>query len=691
MPNGGSILVGASVAGASLIAINGTAAAQRIVLGTSGTDAVINATRTSGTSPNLLFQLESAEQMRLTSTGLGIGTSSPTTKLHTSAYAAISTTIDRVGDYGPSIQLVRNGVAGNAAFGLADQNQLGIYLNDIEQGRWTTTGLGIGTSSPAYKLDVVGEIRAKLDNEVLRLDSALSTSPVYQRFTNGGGNSYIGLNNSTGGGLLSGSAYELCILTESARAILFGTSNATRMTLDASGNLGLGVTPSANNGVRTLIVADQGGTLNALTLGAKTGGYGEIGYGFGFNGAAYKYLTSDFASKISFNAGGVQFYNAPSGTAGNAITFTQALTLDASGNLGVGTTSPASYNAGGNSLVVGGSGNYKGMTIASAIEGSIYFADGTSGTETYRGVVSYNHTSDFMAFYTAANERARITSGGDFLVGATSAYVSTFSGITAEGKTSGVGNNLALGLFKAGTPQILDGDVLGNIYFYGADNDVTPGNNNIGARIASIATSNWTTDGTTSNAALAFYTHGTTSGAPEERARITSDGNLLVGTTSAIQASRFGVLAGSSTNCIAAQNTNDSNYLYTGTNSSNTEVFRVAGSGNVLNTNNSYGALSDSKLKENITDATSKLEKLNQVRVVNFNMIGSEHKQIGVIAQELEQVFPGMVDETPDRDQEGNDLGTTTKSVKYSVFVPMLIKAMQELKAEFDAYKASHP
>jgi hypothetical protein len=109
--------------------------------------------------------------------------------------------------------------------------------------------------------------------------------------------------------------------------------------------------------------------------------------------------------------------------------------------------------------------------------------------------------------------------------------------------------------------------------------------------------------------------------------------------------------------------------------------FRVADSGNVTNTNNSYGAISDAKLKENVTDATPKLDKLNQVRVVNFNMIGDKQKQIGVIAQELESIFPGMVDESPDRDTEGNDLGTTTKSVKYSVFVPMLIKAMQEQQA----------
>jgi hypothetical protein len=85
--------------------------------------------------------------------------------------------------------------------------------------------------------------------------------------------------------------------------------------------------------------------------------------------------------------------------------------------------------------------------------------------------------------------------------------------------------------------------------------------------------------------------------------------------------------------------------------------------------------------EENITDATPKLNGLLQVRVVNYNLIGDENKQLGVVAQELEQVFPALIDESPDRDTEGNDLGTTTKSVKYSVFVPMLIKAIQEQQA----------
>jgi hypothetical protein len=146
-----------------------------------------------------------------------------------------------------------------------------------------------------------------------------------------------------------------------------------------------------------------------------------------------------------------------------------------------------------------------------------------------------------------------------------------------------------------------------------------------------------------------------------------------------------------------------------------TESFIVYNNGNVQNTNNSYGAISDIKLKENIVDATPKLADLMQVKVRNYNLIGDTAKQLGVVAQELETVFPSMIDESPDYitvtktreveavfDDERNEItsatteeyteqeatGTTTKSVKYSVFVPMLIKAIQELSAKNDALEA---
>jgi hypothetical protein len=108
-------------------------------------------------------------------------------------------------------------------------------------------------------------------------------------------------------------------------------------------------------------------------------------------------------------------------------------------------------------------------------------------------------------------------------------------------------------------------------------------------------------------------------------------------------------------------------------------AFQILGNGNAQNANNSYGSTSDIKLKENVVDTTPKLSDLMKVRVVNYNFkTDPTHKQIGVIAQEIETVFPGIVDTVQDRDEEDNLLETTTKSVKYSVLVPMLVKAMQE-------------
>lgn len=172
---------------------------------------------------------------------------------------------------------------------------------------------------------------------------------------------------------------------------------------------------------------------------------------------------------------------------------------------------------------------------------------------------------------------------------------------------------------------------------------------------------------------------------------LTNAGNLLVGTTT----DQLSTIVSDSVG---------RTYSYVGLDNG-TQTYRVLANGNVQNTNNIYGAISDAKLKENVTDATPKLADLNQLRVVNYNLIGSELKQIGLIAQEVEQVFPGLVESTPDtvevtktrevpevRDDEGNVVteattetyterepnGEVTKSVKYSILVPMLLKAMQE-------------
>ena len=120
-----------------------------------------------------------------------------------------------------------------------------------------------------------------------------------------------------------------------------------------------------------------------------------------------------------------------------------------------------------------------------------------------------------------------------------------------------------------------------------------------------------------------------------------------------------------------------SNYFIECTDST-TNRFRISSNGNVTNTNGSYGTISDFRLKENIVDATPKLADLLAVKIKNFNLIGEETKQIGVIAQELEEVFPSMVE---------TDGKTGMKQVKTSIFIPMLIKAIQEQQAQIEELK----
>jgi hypothetical protein len=109
----------------------------------------------------------------------------------------------------------------------------------------------------------------------------------------------------------------------------FGTSDVERARIDASGNLGLGVTPSAWG----VFKAFQFGTVGSMSSGS---GITTLGHNLYFDGTNFRYLTATNASFNEQTAGQHKWYTAPSGTANNVITFTQAMTLDASGNLGIG-------------------------------------------------------------------------------------------------------------------------------------------------------------------------------------------------------------------------------------------------------------------------------------------------------------------------------------------------------------------
>jgi len=133
----------------------------------------------------------------------------------------------------------------------------------------------------------------------------------------------------------------------SANTLGFSTNGVLNAVLDASGNLGLGVTPSVWQLGKAFEVGAAGVGLWASS------GFVNTMQNVAYNGSAYKYSVNGTAARYEIEGDVFKWYNAPSGTAGNTITFTQAMTLDASGNLGIGTATFGTSAAGVLSLGTG--------------------------------------------------------------------------------------------------------------------------------------------------------------------------------------------------------------------------------------------------------------------------------------------------------------------------------------------------
>ena len=195
------------------------------------------------------------------------------------------------------------------------------------------------------------------------------------------------------------------IFFPAADTIAFAEGGAESMRLDSSGNLGLGFTPSPfANGFTSFQIRGTSFYANGLSnLNIAT----NVAGGVDASGNGGLYAATAAAARYQQILGQHVWFNAPSGTSGNAITFTQAMTLDASGRLGVGTTSPSlplHIFAGTNNTNVArftGAQLNRGLTISTYSSDSVN--DGGAG-----------FSADFsMRFTTNAIERMRIDSAGN--------------------------------------------------------------------------------------------------------------------------------------------------------------------------------------------------------------------------------------------------------------------------------------
>ena len=260
-----------------------------------------------------------------------------------------------------------------------------------EQMRLTSTGLGIGTSSPAYKLDVVGSSRIGGDSPFLYIQDTVNPA------------SDVGLYL----GAPSAATYAGLLTNFASDQLLIRHNSATVATFSSAGNLGLGVTPSAWKS--TWKVAQIGSS--SLFLADAGDGYSYIGQNAYYNSSnQFIYANSRAATNYGQDNGQHQWFTAASGTAGNPISFTQAMTLDASGDFQLGTTSSTFGNK---MTIVGGGGGDAYLTVG---DGTRTGYIGSNGTVVNIG--SYSNTP--VTFNINDTERARIDSSGNLLVGTTS-------------------------------------------------------------------------------------------------------------------------------------------------------------------------------------------------------------------------------------------------------------------------------
>jgi hypothetical protein len=464
------------------------------------------------------------------------------------------------------------------------------------------------------------------------------------------GNSGVGCEFYNTGSLAS-------IQTRSSIPFTIQTNEQERLRITSDGKLGLGTSSPSS-----LLEVSSSTSDAILTL------TGNVASGSNVAAVDFKRVTGTVNASIrsessaANDAGALYLSTRPSGGS-----LTQRLYITPGGLVGIGTTGPRSaldvtgniFASGGSQIQITGSAGSTGLQLI-----------GQDSAESLIGTMS----AQALAFRTDSSERARITSDGKFLVGTSSSSADTR--VVIAGTSSGY-SGAGLNLANTGSSPA-DGVALGLISF-------TDSNHGDAAIIRASRDGGTWTSGSSQPTRLMFSTTADGASSPTERMRIDNAGNISSFAASATPSYTIRNASTAGTSTVFIQGL----YSASSTTSGGTASIYVFTNGDIQNTNNSYTALSDIKLKENVVDANSQWADIKALRVRNYNLKeGQTHKQIGLVAQEVEPISPGLVYETPDRDADGNDLGTTTKAVQYSVLYMKAVKALQEAMERIETLEA---
>lgn len=418
----------------------------------------------------------------------------------------------------------------------------------------------------------------------------------------------------------------------------FATNSVERMRIDSSGNVGIGTSSPNSAGVNRAITVN--GTSNSIV---------EVNYG----GTRGSYLFSNASGTVLSSVQNLRLQLNTNDT--------PRVTIDNSGNVGIGTETPTSR-----------------LTISSGQFTSP--ALNIIGGGPNQGWLRLGNNADIkggddllgMTFTVGANERMKIDTVGNVGIG-----------------TSSPGAKLDVagqGMFQGSTLPAYRGVNIGALNI---NNNTVDGTVDFTQGLVFTANSNntgaWANAGIVStgsagfNGNLVFGTDGdgTKTNAITERMRIDSSGNLLVGTTSArpnglgADAQIVATTASATKYPIATAATLTAAQTAIIFTNPNGAVGTIETSGSSTN----YVTSSDVRLKDNITDADDAASLIDAIQVRKFDWKSDgSHQRYGFVAQELLEVAPEAVSHDPDDDAK-------FMGVDYSKLVPMLVKELQSVRA----------
>jgi hypothetical protein len=664
---------------------------------------------------------------------VGIGTTNPYTRLDVASSVSINgrPVIDN-----SSAELYIGGITGVSGRGT---DVVALYTANTERMRITSGGnVGIGTTSPnAYTNLIALTINGTLGSV---LDFAT------------GGTTY---------GEIYSLANEMRVDAIGASSTLkLLTNSSTRMSITSVGNFDYGGfnVQSSNNSVYRQAFW---GPMSVMWRNAEDA-YINSNHTYGSsNTNVASYASSNGIGRLSIYGGNLEWgsYNG-SVSAGTAYTLSSRFIVTKAGSVGIGTDNPidtlnvvgnvrvgtgnsfkASYDGGNNNyhgalswatLQLGNNGDNRIIGGRTAAGGNLKFYVNNTNDATNYATAPDGTLALTLASTGAATFSSSVNSGGSIASGVGLSVSNATNARKFElGYSTGAGYNFfqvydgsAFQPMMINNSLYVTGTNVGigttapvsalHVYANLSANPITfEGNGSSNAWVrwkAGASTSTWQLGA--SSGAFIFYDEYVGS----ERMRITSDGYLAAtntGTYRNIAAAQHSLRNNANSNNVIDVNhsgtspygilvsyssvdpNNTTNYILSGYSySSSTSLYNIWSNGTT-------SGRSDARLKKNIVDSTPKLDKLMQLRVVNYEWKESlgGTKELGLIAQEVEEVFPNLVITQPIVKEREITLENGTKeiekyedgdykSLKNSVLPYITIKALQELTAKVQELSA---